>query len=79
MSLPGFNGKGKWITFHCQFEAIAGNQGWNNDERLTYLLASISGDAADFVFELSPEVIEDYWLLVDELDQLFHVVKSRYT
>ncbi len=79
MGLPQFNGKCKWINFHRQFEANVGNQGWNNDERRNHLLVSISGDTADFVFELSHEVREDYWLLVDELDQRFHVVKSRDT
>ena len=79
MSLPQFNGKTKWQTFLRQFEAIARSCGWDEEEKLNYLTASLTGDAAEFAFELPLDVIEDYRLLVRNLDQRFRLIKSRET
>ncbi len=79
LNLPQFNGKGKWETFSCQFEAIARSCGWNDTEKLNHLLATLSGDATDFAFELEPHMIEEYDEIMNELEQRFIVIQSADT
>ncbi len=79
LNLPQFKGKGKWETFSHQFEAIARSCGWNDTEKLNHLLATLSGDAADFAFELEPHMIEDYDEIMNELEQRFRVIQSEDT
>ena len=79
LNLPQYNGKGKWMTFIRQFEAIT--TGWSIGDRLSHLMASLTGEAAEFAFDLEETVLSDYYLLIDELERRYHVreTKSVYT
>ena len=77
LSLPIFDGRNKWRTFIRQYEAITFR--WNNRKKLQYLLSCLQGDAADFVFNLEEDVLEDYYALTDELDRRFHIRETRQT
>lgn len=74
LSLPKFDGRSRWKTFINQFEAITTT--WPEEEKLYHLLASLSGDAADFTFELQEHVREDYYQLVDELERRFKTTET---
>jgi len=77
MTLPTYDGKSKWQTFIRQFEAMTFN--WSANKKLQHLLASVRGEAAEFVFDLDPDVIAEYHELVDELDKRFTTRETRET
>lgn len=79
LRLPSFSGKGKWETFIRQFEALAANGRWSEDEKLGHLWAALSDDAADYAFELEPEILESYVALVTQLERRFKVKHTRET
>lgn len=79
MRIPTFNGKGKWMTFFRQFEAIAYKCGWGEDEKLAQLLATLSEEAADYAFQLDPEDLEDYDCLTAQLERRFKLKQTRET
>ena len=77
LSLPKFNGRIKWRTFRSQFEAVTAD--WDDDERLYHLLANLTGEAADFAFELEDHIRQDFDSLVDELERRFKVIETPQT
>ena len=77
IKLPVFNGKGRWNTFINQFENVAVGQLWSEKERRRHLLSCLSGDAADFVFELEPESLNNYHSVVHQLSVRFKEVKTQ--
>lgn len=77
LKLPQFNGKGRWNTFINQFENIAVGQLWTEFDRRRHLLSCLSGDAADFVFDLEPESLNDYHSVVHQLSVRFKEVKTQ--
>ena len=77
IKLPVFNGKGRWNTLINQFENVAVGQLWSEKERRRHLLSCLSGDAADFVFELEPESLNNYHSIVHQLSVRFKEVKTQ--
>ena len=77
IKLPVFNGKGRWNTFINQFENVAVGQLWSEKERRRHMLSCLSGDAADFVFELEPESLNNYHSVVHQLSVRFKEVKTQ--
>ena len=76
VSTPLFNGKGRWGTFIKQFQAIAQNAQWSQEEKFHYLLVSLKDEAAEYAFDLESDILEDYDTLVHELDLRFHVTST---
>ena len=76
MSTPLFNGIGGWGTFIKQFQAIAQNAQWSQEEKLHYLLVFLKDEAAEYGFDLEADILEDYDTLVHELDLRFHVTST---
>ena len=72
---PHFSGKGNWDTFIKQFTSIAVNNRWSDQQKLGQLLGILCKDAADF--DLPPEVIQNFEILVYNLEQRFRIVESR--
>ena len=79
LRLPSFNGKGKWSTFIRQFESLAANGKWDENEKLGHLWAALSDDAADYAFELEPEILDNYPALVMQLERRFKVKHTKET
>lgn len=79
MRIPLYDGKSKWVTFIRQFEAIAFKSAWSEDAKLAQLLASLSGLAADYAFQLEPEDLEDYEMLTAQLERRFKLRQTRDT
>ena len=77
LSLPKYNGRTKWKTFRSQFEAVTAD--WDDDERLYHLLANLTGEAADFAFELEEYVRQDIDSLFEELERRFRVSETPQT
>ena len=77
MNSRPINGKGRWNTFINQFENVAVGQLWSENERRRHLLSCLSGDAADFVFELEPESLNNYHSVVHQLSVRFKEVKTQ--
>ena len=74
---PRFSGKEKWDTYIRQFSAIAHNNRWTQQQKLGQLLGALFDEAADFTFDLSPDILENYEHLVYSLEQRFRVVETR--
>ena len=70
IKVPVFNWRGKWNTFISQFEVFAENLCWSESQKRQHLLAALTGDAADFVFDLEPESCTSYmnWSITWVLD-----------
>ena len=77
VSLPFYDGKSKWQTFLRQFESVTYR--WREGRKLQHLLASLRGDAAEFAFDLDPDILDDYEVLVAELEKRFHTRETRET
>ena len=77
INLPHYDGRTKWQTFIRQFESVTWQ--WNEERKLQHLLASLRGDAADFVFDLERHILNDYRYLVAELENRFITRESRET
>ena len=77
ISLPRFDGQIRWQTFINQFEAVT--HYWPVDQRLHHLLASLTGEAADYVFDLDRGSRSNYFHLVEELERRFHVAETPQT
>ena len=77
LTLPRFDGKTRWRTFINQFEAIT--EDWPVGQKLYHMLASLTGDAADFAFELDSYVRHDYEYLVEELQRRFKTTETPQT
>jgi hypothetical protein len=75
--LPKFDGRTRWKTFINQFEAIT--EDWTPDQKLYHMLSCLSGDAADFVFELETRIRASYSLLRDELERRFKTTETPQT
>ena len=76
LKVPSFDGKGKWTTFIKQFEAIANNCRWSKEDKLGNLLVSLTGEAADFTFELDQYTVADYDELLYQLDNRFRIIQT---
>ncbi|KAH3778575.1 hypothetical protein DPMN_180042 [Dreissena polymorpha] len=77
VKMASFSGKQVWVTWISQFEAIAKRNNWSQDEMLDQLLPRLEGLAAQFVFsQLSPNLLNDYQSLVEELDSRFRVIET---
>jgi hypothetical protein len=44
---PTFNGNTSWSIFRRQFETVAKNNHWSQQEKSTYLITDLKGRAAD--------------------------------
>jgi len=77
VKMSSFSGKEDWSTWISQFEAIARRHHWNQDEMLDQLLPRLEGLAAQFAFsQLSPNMLNDYRSLVEELDSRFRIIET---
>ena len=77
LAITPFDGKDEWDVWLSRFEAIARRHGWDNEEKLDHLLPRLQGLAGQFVFgQLPQEIIEDYRMLIKELDSRFRVVRT---
>jgi hypothetical protein len=47
---PTFNGNIKWSVFRRQFEIVAEHNRWSDREKLTYLITTLKGRAADVLY-----------------------------
>ena len=57
--------KESWTVWFSQFEAIADDNEWSEQERLSVLLPKLQGAAGEYVFEvLSKKIRSDYKKLV---------------
>ena len=54
IKVPVFNGRGKWNTLINQFEVFAEQLCRSESQKRQHLLAALTGDAADLVFDLEP-------------------------
>ena len=73
-SLPRRN-HGLWFA---RFEAIAEDNNWSGQERLSVPLPKLQGAAGEYVFEvLSNGIRSDYKKLVQELDACYCKVESK--
>lgn len=77
LNLPRYNGQGKWSTFINQFEAITYN--WSQEKKLYHMFSCLSGEAADFAFELDEYLRNNYEFLVEELQRRFRVTETPQT
>ena len=77
LNLPKFNGKTRWRTFINQFEAIT--EDWPTHQKLYHMLASLTGEAADYAFELDSYIRQDYEYLVEELQRRFKTTETPQT
>jgi hypothetical protein len=77
LNLPKYDGRTRWKTFINQFEAIT--RDWSEDQKLYHLLTCLSGDAADFVFELESHIRGSLDLLVEELERRFKTTETPQT
>ena len=77
VKMASLSGKEDWVTWISQFEAIAKRNNWSQDEMLDQLLPRLEGLAAQFAFsQLSPNLLNDYQSLVDELYSRFRVIET---
>ena len=79
MKIPTFDGEVKWNTFFRQFETVARASNWSERDRLNNLLSSLSGKAAEFVFDLEGYILNDYRELVHHLQSRYQVVVTPET
>ena len=80
IKIPPFCGKEDWRVWFNRFEAVANRQGWNSEDKLDELLPKLQGSAGDFVFtQLRPEALNNYHLLVAELNCRFRAVETSKT
>ena len=64
-----------WIA---RFEAIANRCRWSENDKLLQLLPRLEDEAADFAFvQLHPSVLDEYNLLIAEMDHRFGPLKQR--
>ena len=75
VQLPSYDGKGKWETFIRQFETIT--RRWSDDRKLSHFLSNLKGEAAEFAFDLEPEVVNHYPLLLEEMEKRFITRETR--
>jgi hypothetical protein len=77
LSLTPFDGKDEWDIWISRFEAIAKRYNWDTEEKLDQLLPRLQGSAGQFVFgQLPQDIIENYHLLIRELDSRFRVIRT---
>ena len=80
IKLPAFTGKEEWKVWINRFEAIAARKHRSEDEKLDELLPRIQGGAGEFVNSQLPKgVLNDYGLLVSELNSRYRVVETSRT
>ena len=76
--LPFTAKKESWTVWFARFKAIADDNNWSGQERLSVLLPKLQGAAGEYVFEvLSKRIRSDYKKLVRELDACYHKVESK--
>jgi hypothetical protein len=77
LAITPFDGKDEWDVWISRFEAIAKRYNWDNEEKLDHLLPRLQGSAGQFVFgQLPQEIIENYGMLIKELDSRFRVIHT---
>ena len=80
VKIPPFQGKDDWKVWINRFEAIANRHRWSDEEKLDRLLPCLQGYAADFVFtQLRKEALQNYRVLVNEINFRFRVVETHKT
>ena len=80
IKLPAFTGKEEWKVWINRFEAVAARKRWSEDEKLDELLPRIQGGAGEFVYSQLPGgILNDYGLLVSELNSRYRVVETSRT
>ena len=79
IKIPVFNGRGKWNTFSSQSEVFAEQLCRSESQKRQHLLAALTGDAADLVFDLEPNCCISYCELVHHLGNKFKEVRTPET
>lgn len=82
MKLPAFTGNSNesWKVWFSRFSTVADLNNWNDATRLSELVQSLQGTAADFVFDEIPfETISDFHSPVHELSLRFQAVETNKT
>ena len=72
-----YDGKGSWETFIKQFDTMSHFCGLTEREKLHHLFVSLSADAADYVFSLENEILEDYCAVRHYMAQRFQTKRTR--
>ena len=66
-----FDGSVSWAAYHTQFEMIASNKKWNDQEKASYLSAYLKGPALELLGHLPADERGCYRTLVRALEQRF--------
>ena len=62
----------EWSDYHKHFSAVAEWNGWSAKEKAKQLVMSFDGEALKLLSELSEEMLQDYDLLVHELNRRYN-------
>ena len=67
-----YDGKGPWEDYRIHFETVANINGWDDEDRAHFLLASLDDEARSSLVELNQQgKLDDYGAIVDVLAQDF--------
>ena len=66
-----YDGTVSWTAYRAQFQAVADQHRWNNQERATQLIACLRGPALEVLGHLSQGVSADFGMLSEALHQRF--------
>jgi hypothetical protein len=65
MIMPAtYNGSGRWIDYHAQFETYAEFSAWNYNKRELYLVVSLRGNAQGILGNMPKGTKPDHQTLV---------------
>lgn len=68
-----YDGTVSWAAYKAQFQAVADQNRWNNQERAAQLIASLRGPAVEVLGHLPQGTCQDFFLLSEALAQRFGV------
>ena len=66
-----FDGSVGWQDYFAHFELCADLNRWNPREKANYLAVSLRGPAQELLGDMSPEMRQNYFILVDNLSTRF--------
>jgi hypothetical protein len=66
-----FAGTSSWREYLCQYERISRINGWNEEQKLNYLWASLMDHALSYVTSLAAERTESYSELCRAMEERF--------